>query len=129
MGQGHLFAAVLPLADQADLVEALRKTIISLSNPAEIREIRLFGSAARQEMTTASDLDVVVIVESPSEVKGAQKALNQLSRLLDWPVDCLVVSRELFEARARVGGVYAIAKEEGVALSLSRPEGAGSRGS
>jgi predicted nucleotidyltransferase len=113
------------LADQEKLVECLRQTILNLTNPSQIL---LFGSAARREMTTASDLDVVVIVETPNEVKVTQKALNHLSRLLDWPVDCLVVHREMFDQRAAIGGVFAVAQDEGVTLAVSRSEDAGPRG-
>lgn len=117
MASGHILGTRLPLADHEKLIEILRQTILNLANPAGIL---LFGSAARREMTSSSDLDVVVIVDTIGEVKPTQKALNHLSRLIDWPVDCLVVHREMFDQRASIGGVFAVANEEGETLCVSR---------
>ena len=104
----------LTAEEQAELIEKLYAQIISLVTP---HQVILFGSASRGEMTDASDLDVVVIVRDIDEVKSTQKSLNQLSRLLQWPVDCLVVDLETFKRKSEIGGVYFVAKEEGRQLA------------
>jgi predicted nucleotidyltransferase len=104
----------LTAEEQAKLIERLYAQIISLVTP---NQVILFGSASRGEMTDASDLDIVVIVQDISEVKSTQKSLNQLSRLLQWPVDCLVVDMETFNRKSAIGGVYFVAKEEGRQLA------------
>jgi predicted nucleotidyltransferase len=86
---------------------------------SKTKHIILFGSAAPREMTTASDLDVVVIVDNQDQVKETQKAFNQLSRLISWPVDCLVIDQDLFEKWPELGGLYAVVKDEGVFLSTT----------
>ncbi len=113
MGYGNILASKLSISDQVELISNLHRLILEL---AKSRHIILFGSAARREMTTASDLDVVVIVDRQDQVKATQRALNQLSRLISWPVDCLVIDQDLFEKRSQLGGLYAVVKEEGVFL-------------
>ena len=109
-----ILANKLPAEDQAELIAKLYAQIISLVTPLQVI---LFGSASRGEMTDASDLDIVVIVRDIGEVKSTQKSLNQLSRLLQWPVDCLVVDSDTFKRKSEIGGVYFVAKQEGRQLA------------
>lgn len=113
MGFGKIFATKLPIVEQDKLIARLTDTLLKIAKPSKVL---LFGSAARREMTSASDLDIIVIVESSGEVKPTQKALSQLSRLLEWPVDVLVIDREQFKRRSALGGVYAVANDEGIVL-------------
>ncbi|MCX6132050.1 MAG: nucleotidyltransferase domain-containing protein [Proteobacteria bacterium] len=113
MSPGKLLAKNLSHFEQSFLVTKLQVTINELVSP---EKILLFGSAARNEMTDASDLDVIVIVKEPQEIKAVQSSLNQLSRLMDWPVDCLVIDQARFDRKVALGGVYQIAKEEGIIL-------------
>lgn len=113
MGFGKVFASKLAIAEQDRLITGLTQTVLETAKPLQVI---LFGSAARREMTTASDLDIVVIVESADEVKSTERALNQLSRILDWPVDVLVIDGDRFQQQASLGGVYAVARDEGIIL-------------
>lgn len=116
MGYGKLLARRLNLNEQTELIKRLYQEIVSLVAPYQVI---LFGSASRYEMTESSDLDVVVIVTNIEEIKSVQKSLNQLSRRIDWPVDCLVIDLNSFENKSKVGGVYFVIKEEGVQLPLT----------
>lgn len=111
-----LIAQKLTDSEQETLVGRLKAEILSLVTPLRIV---LFGSAARGDMTVGSDLDVIVIVPNPGDVKEAFRSLSQLSRNLSWPVDLLVYDIETYEKKAAGGGVCQIAKEDGVELFSS----------
>ncbi len=113
MVRSRLFAKPLQASEQDALIHRAHQEIRARSNPLKVI---LFGSAGRGEMTDASDLDFVVVVRTPQEVKQTQRDLNQLSRILDWPVDCLVVSEVECSAKSQIGGVYFIAADEGILL-------------
>lgn len=63
------------------------------------RELALFGSAARDEMRTDSDVDVLVDFKGPATFDGYFELKDYLERLLGRPVD-LVTSKGL-KPRAR----------------------------
>lgn len=109
----NLIAQKLTSSEQENLVRRLKEEILSLITPLRII---LFGSAARREMTVGSDLDVIVIVRDPQEVKKTFKLLSQVSRKLEWPVDFLVYDSETYARKAAGGGVCQIAEEEGFEL-------------
>ncbi len=73
----------------------------------------LFGSAARQQMRTCSDLDLIVIFSSADEIEQGKTSYYCSPRPRTWPVDVLFISRIDFDHRSKRGGVYLIAAEEG----------------
>lgn len=81
----------------------------------EVEEIILFGSAARGEMSEASDVDFVVIFPTKVEARAGSKQFHK-NRKNFWPVDVLFVDRKHFESRSQLGGVFFIAREEGKTL-------------
>ncbi len=89
------------------------KLILENSNPVSIV---LFGSAARNELTSSSDIDVVVIVGTVGQIKPTLKILTSKSGQLGFPVDFLVTSQSDYDKKSEIGGVFFDAKREGVIL-------------
>jgi predicted nucleotidyltransferase len=89
------------------------KTILENSSPVSII---LFGSAARNELTAGSDVDVVVVVETPEQIKPTLKILASKSGQLPFPVDFVVVDEVNYEKKSEVGGVFFDARHEGIML-------------
>lgn len=78
------------------LIETVRDRIVSAVSPDRIY---LFGSAATGETTEGSDLDVLVVMEVPSDTDEYQLA-GRIRRIFDgWfvPFDIIVQSPDEFE--------------------------------
>ena len=98
-------------ADDAErLISRCRELILQRIQP---EAIYLFGSAARGELTTASDLDVAIILPSQDAIRNARKKLCGVSAALDWSLDVLYYTPELLESGAEAGGVCEIIVGEG----------------
>lgn len=78
----------------------------------EIEEIILFGSAARGEMTEASDVDLVAIFPSKELARSGSRFFHK-NRKKFWPVDVLFVDRKYYDSRKSLGGVLFVVREEG----------------
>jgi predicted nucleotidyltransferase len=89
------------------------KLILENSSPVSII---LFGSAARNELTSSSDIDVVVIVGTVGQIKPTLKILTSKSGQLGFPVDFLVTNQSDYDKKSEIGGVFFDAKREGVIL-------------
>lgn len=92
------------------MVQKSLAEILAVCKPCKVI---LFGSAAVFEMTEASDLDYVIVVENRVEVKPTQQLLNRVAAKIDWPMDCLVIDEDQFKQKSGEGGVYFVAKTEG----------------
>jgi len=91
-------------------IDELRRRLIA----AGARRIYLFGSYARGEADEDSDVDVVVIKDTPLPFF---ERLREVSACLDpdWPVDLLVYTPAEFERMCREGNAFAeLISEEGV---------------
>jgi hypothetical protein len=91
-------------------VNAVLSGIVRFGHPLQVF---LFGSALTEQFTWASDLDFVVLFRDQES-----KALGRERILLNGPyskrsVDYLFCTEEEFQARAAVGGVYAVVKKNG----------------
>lgn len=104
-------AKPLPDADRMDLLTRVRQFI--QASGAQYEEVLLFGSVVNGPFTEYSDIDLLVIVESEEEISDARSQLSGLSTFLKWPVDLIVCSRQHFEERAQVGGLFALVKANG----------------
>jgi predicted nucleotidyltransferase len=76
--------------DEVEL-EQLRKTILAVLQPYQVRRVALFGSAVRGEGKPGSDLDILVSLPPPGErpVIGLKwfDLVEELSLALERPVD------------------------------------------
>ena len=104
-----LTARPLDPAEVAGLIAALVTDAKLLPG---ITRVILFGSAAENRMTEASDLDAVLIFSTAEEARQAQKAFY-VQRTFSWPVDAICVDVETFNERSRFGGVLYVAAREG----------------
>ncbi len=111
MGTEKLNARKLNASEIDELVNTLLREVLPLSG---IEEVRLFGSAARNEMTEASDLDLIFIFSDVESAKSASKQVHQKRKeSAAWPTDIICIDRVAYDERSKVGGVFMIAKEEG----------------
>jgi uncharacterized protein len=82
------------------------------------QRVIVFGSAARGEAGSQSDIDLLVVVDDnvPSEILGA-KSVYHARRLYHGAVDILPCRASVLAARARAKGSFAdIALREGVTV-------------
>jgi predicted nucleotidyltransferase len=93
--------------------QQLLDIILAVCRPVSVI---LFGSAGRYELTPSSDLDVVVVFSTVSDLKAAQKPLYAQSGALPFPVDFLLVDKDTYERKSLVGGALFDARSEGRVL-------------
>lgn len=108
---GKLGAKKLTSEQIEEIVAAKLRWILGCCEP---EFIYLFGSAACEEMTTASDIDLIVVFSDESLKKKVQKDLFKARPSDDWPHDLLLYSLAEFEASCKKGGgVCWLAQREG----------------
>ncbi len=100
----------LSTEDTSAIVERKLEWILSGCDPLEVW---LFGSAATDEMTEASDIDLILLFRDAAAIRDSQRTLARTPRLDDWPQDVLWYRRSDFYEQSTVGGVPMIAVEEG----------------
>lgn len=76
--------AALSRRDTRSIVEGKLGWILSACDP---REVWLFGSAARDSMTEASDVDLAVVFEDSATLAVSRRTLYATPRTDDWPQD------------------------------------------
>lgn len=101
-------------AEVARVVDIIASTILPL-------EVYVFGSAARGELTDQSDLDILIIMESESEIKAARKAIAKIRPFSELPLDLVWMSQATFFKKASIGGLAQVIQEEGKLMFRSRP--------
>lgn len=89
---------------------------------AQPYRVYIFGSAARGEMTEASDVDLAVVFRTEAEYKSSRKAILCRPRDDEWPQDILFFVADEFERKALVGGVCMIIAQEGRLLYAAEQE-------
>ena len=75
---GVFLPRVLPAAEAVAIVRTKLEWILDACAPVEVW---LFGSAARDEMTEASDVDLALVFENEDAVSSARHALYSRRRL------------------------------------------------
>lgn len=96
--------------ETAQIVERKVSWILAAYRPLEIW---LFGSAARGELTEASDVDLAVICEDESATERAREAVYSRRRPDTWPQDVMFFPRDDFYRRAEIGGLPMLIVEDG----------------
>lgn len=97
--------AVLEAID-ASIIDRVTDRIVAAYQPIAVY---LFGSAARGEAVEGSDLDLLIVMDLPKNLKPYEAA-GRIRRLFDgWmvPFDILVQSPETFAVQKRVRGQIA----------------------
>ena len=102
--------AALSEQDSRELIEGKLTWILEACSP---EEVWLFGSAARGDLTVASDIDMALVFNDQTEIGAARRALAAKGRPDSWPQDILYYTRDDFRRRSRIGGAAQIIAEEG----------------
>ena len=93
------------------LIEEIVRRVLQVAQPDRII---LFGSAAAGQMTPDSDIDLLVVEPSPSDVRRESVAIGDALRGLGFPFDVLVIGTERFEETKEVfGGIAYPAHRDG----------------
>ena len=95
-----------------EILQDIVRRIVEVSQP---KRLILFGSASRGKMTTESDIDILVIVEStPHRGELSEKIYRNLHGV-PLPVDVVVVTEEdVLKYGRKIGTVLPPALNEGV---------------
>lgn len=83
------------------LIDEIVRRIVAAAKPDRIV---LFGSAAGGKMTRDSDIDVLVLEDSPGHVREESVRVADALRGLGHPFDVIVMSTERFEETKDVMG-------------------------
>jgi predicted nucleotidyltransferase len=88
--------------NQATVNEIIKRIL----GVAEVQRIILFGSAATEEMSKDSDIDLLVLEPAPGDTRQESVRIRQAMRGLGYPFDIIVMAAERFEeSKNVVGGV------------------------
>jgi predicted nucleotidyltransferase len=105
-----------PLNKKA-MEQIIARSLDRLKKAGKFRQIILFGSAAREEMTEGSDLDFLVIYANHQDLREGRSLFYQTKPTQDsWPMDVLFMTEEEFLRGAKIGGVCYLAQKEGQVL-------------
>jgi predicted nucleotidyltransferase len=100
---------------QAIAREVLQKVLLSI----QPKRVVLFGSAVTGSFDEYSDLDFLLIFETETQAKEAQKTVYRSVysplRKIDW----LCIDEKNLKEKVKKGGVYAVALSEGITLHKS----------
>jgi len=107
----ELLAKLIPQSQVDELVRTELKSILEVCKPVCIF---LFGSAARGTMTTASDLDFLVVLPDNTDLKDVKQKFYCRRPALDCSVDIIFMHKSSFDTKSRLGGVPMICRQEGL---------------
>ena len=114
-----LLAKPLSIDDQNNLVSEKLDWILKCCRPTKVI---LFGSAARYEMTDASDIDLVLIFPDTVDLSIIKESVFKSRPRDDWPHDLLFFTESQFiKSCASGGGVAYLAQNEGRTLFQRDP--------
>jgi predicted nucleotidyltransferase len=99
--------------DETLLKEVVRR-VLTVARPDRII---LFGSAATDQMTEDSDLDLLVVEPEPANTRERSIKIRRALGDVHYPVDVIVMSSERFEETKNiVGGIAYPARKYGRVL-------------
>jgi predicted nucleotidyltransferase len=104
--------------DYRRFLPEITRRILAVSDP---EKIILFGSYAREDNITDSDLDLLVVMKQVESPRSESIRLRQALRGLLVPVDVIVVTTEQMDRYGKTSGlIYQTAQTEGK-LVYERP--------
>jgi predicted nucleotidyltransferase len=79
-----------------------------------VERIILFGSAATGQMTQDSDIDLLILESTVSDVRTERLRVRKALRSLNYPFDIILMTKEYFEeTKGLIGGVAYPADKQG----------------
>ncbi|HUU91925.1 MAG TPA: nucleotidyltransferase domain-containing protein [Phycisphaerae bacterium] len=101
----------VPAAVDDAVIQEIVQRILKVTRP---RRIILFGSAATGGMTSDSDIDLLVLEDSPGNVRQKSVRLRESLGAMGYPFDVIVMATDRFEeTRDLVGGIARPASRHG----------------
>ncbi len=95
----------------------LDEIVARICASASPERIILFGSAATGEMNKDSDLDLLILLDSPENPRLESTRIRSELRGLGWPIDVLVMDKDRFEqTKSLIGGLAYPANKYGQVL-------------
>ena len=107
---GLLIPARLSLEDTESILADKLRWILEASSPMAVI---VFGSAARGEMTEASDLDLALLYADDDSLRKGRASILGRKPPDGWPLDLLFSTRKGYLAKAEKGGVFELIMREG----------------
>ena len=96
---------------EAGLIEEIVRRIRAVAEPDRII---LFGSAAGDQMTSDSDIDLLILEAKSADARTESVRLRRALRGLGYPIDVIVMSTERFEeSKDVIGGIAYPANRQG----------------
>ena len=86
----------------------------------DLSQVWLFGSASRNELTEASDLDFILTFHDATALKLGRKTYYSIHRRKVFPTDILFILQSEFDRLSLLGGVCFVCKSEGKLLFQGR---------
>lgn len=88
----------------------------------DLKSVVLYGSCARGDYTTESDIDVMILLDLPvEELEEARKKISDISSKLDWDYDVVITpvlqSYQVFQKYISVSSFYQNVQKEGVLIA------------
>jgi predicted nucleotidyltransferase len=83
---------------------------------SQLSQVWLFGSAARNQLTEASDLDFILTFPNTDALKNGRKTYFSLRRKKTFPTDVMFILQSEFDRLSVLGGVCFVCKSEGQLL-------------
>ncbi len=109
-GVGIFRPAPLPDTEVSRIVDTKLRWILETCEP---EEVWLFGSAAANAMTVASDIDLALVFADQRSLSSCRKRLYATPRADTWPQDLAFFVREDFYQRAQIGGLPMLIVQDG----------------
>lgn len=86
--------------------ELIDEIVRRVRSVAPAKKIILFGSAATEQMTGDSDIDLLVVEAEPGDRRKESLRIHEALLGLGYPFDVIVIGAEWFEASKNViGGI------------------------
>ena len=89
-----------------EISEQLHQFVDAVKSLPDVSAVILFGSAARGQLTDASDIDLAVLISDVCDQKAIKSKLNEHRKAhISWPVDLVIMKRSWFEQQKSFGGL------------------------
>ncbi len=95
------------------VIRAICDVIVTTVRP---EAVYLFGSAARGELSSHSDLDFLIVCRDTMAMNAARRGMRRTLPRTEFPIDLVWMTSDEFWTRKTVGGVAYEAAEAGVQL-------------
>ncbi|HPI39825.1 MAG TPA: nucleotidyltransferase domain-containing protein [Pseudobdellovibrionaceae bacterium] len=108
---GRLFSKKIPESERKLLMTTASNFIRSCTSPIKII---FFGSILTENFDASSDIDMIILFNSPKEADlGRRKLYSSTQPNLKHSLEMICVDEKTFKEKSQIGGLYAIANESG----------------